>query len=781
MAEQPQRSASKADFLFRVADKTADLFKVVAFTGREEISQLFHFRVEVCTSDTDVAMEDVVGKACTLVITGQTGERYVNGIVRQFERLGEATHLIYYAVEIVPAHWLLTKRQQCRIFQKHNCSDMTAPGIIKKVFELAGITNDYFREATQGTYVEREYVVQYRESDFDFISRLMEEEGVFYFFEHTETGHKMVFGDGPTAHVAVPNSAEVTFREKLGMVSEEEKEFIHALRERMQVQTGKVSLDDFNFEKPGEDLLSSHAGDEYTALEYADYPGRFLEKADGKKLAEIRMQEFACRKHTYQMNGGIRALLPGFKFSLIEHPNQNYNQEYLVVSLSHRGFQPQSAEAEAGGARGMEYGVEIETILAAAPFRPARVTPKPVIYGTQTAMVCGPSGEEIFPDKYGRVKVQFHWDRQGQYDENSSCWIRVCQGLAGGQYGIMFLPRVGQEVVVDFLEGDPDRPLIVGRVFNNDLMPPYTLPDEKTKSTIKTHSSKGGGGTNEIRFEDKKGSEQLFLHAEKDLHIRSKADTVHTVGGNHHLDVGEAQKIKVGSSRGLSVGGDNSVSVGGKHSHKVTGNVMEEYGASQSTKVTGERYLKCSSFIVDASSAITLKVGGNFVVIDAAGVAIKGTLVMINSGGAAMPSTITDTLAGPASPDEADEATPGHDITYSATPGTETPLDIPTMPEPPEPEEPEPEEEQTWAEFQLLDDDNNPVADEPYRVVLGDGTERTGSTDGQGLVRIENVKAGTSIKISFPNRGDDEWEFERRIGPDAGATQTGGGTGTQTP
>lgn len=777
MPETMPRSASKADFLFRVADKTAEQLKVVAFTGREEMSRLYHFRVELCSDDPEIPIAALIGKPCTLTLHGWYGARHINGIVRLFERLGEATHLTYYAAELVPVFWLLTQRQQCRIFQSHNCPDMSVPGIIRKVFETAGITTDYYREAIQGQHEAREYVVQYRESDYDFISRLMEEEGIYYFFEHTIDGHKMVLADGPAAHVALPDCAEIPFREKTGMVTEQSKEIIHSLRERVQIQPGKVSLDDFNFENPQKPMEATTAAADFTALEIADYPGRYVDRAVGSVFARMRLEEFQCRKRVFQLTGGVRALLPGYKVRLIEHPNQNLNQEYLLTAVVHRGFQPQSAEAEAAAGRGLEYSADVEALLGAATFRPARVTPKPVVHGSQTAIVVGPSGEEIFPDRYGRVKVQFHWDREGRYDENSSCWIRVSQGMAGGQYGMMFLPRVGQEVVVDFLEGDPDRPIIVGRVFNNDQMPPYKLPDEKTKSCIKTHSSKGGGGTNEIRFEDKKGQEQLLLHAEKDLHIRSKHDTVHTVGNDMHHKIGANLKQAVDASRSVAVAADDALEVGGKRCVKVKGNVLEEFGAAHSEKVTGERFLKAQSFIVEAQQGITLKVGGNFVVIDMVGVAIKGNLVLINSGGAATPSTIADVLKRPAAPAEADEVTPGRDVTYQATPVEGEQISVERLPQPPAEQQTEEQPEPTWVEFQLLDDLENPVPDEPYVVRLSDGPQQTGTTDAEGMCRFD-LPHGQTARISFPNRGDEEWEYKRTVGPQA--LSAGGAGSSQT-
>ena len=303
-----------------------------------------------------------------------------------------------------------------------------------------------------------------------------------------------------------------------------------------------------------------------------------------------------------------RGLMSGYRFTLIDHPKDTPNLEYLVPQISHRATQTQSGQEEGDGSQpGTQHELDVRCIASDLPYRPPRVTPRPTVLGSQTARVTGPTGEEIYTDEYGRVKVKFHWDREGEHDENASCWIRVSQGMAGGNYGIMFLPRVGQEVVVDFLEGNPDQPLIIGRVYNGDHMPPYPLPDEKTKSVIKTHSSKGGGGNNEIRFEDLKGKEQLFLQAQRMMDTRVKASHMHTIGGSYHLDVGgekdgelfgeyrqliyEAKHTHVKGERaaliekddGLQVDGNVSISVGGTLSTVVGRDVVEDFGAATST------------------------------------------------------------------------------------------------------------------------------------------------------------------------------------------------------
>ena len=755
MAEQPHiREAHVADYTLRVGDLTRDELRVVSFEGVEAISELYMFRI-VCVADqVDISTDSVLGKPAVLWIATATSVRHVNGVIRRFVRAGEGHTLGHYELELVPSHWLLTRRFKSRIFQEHNCPDMSVPGILKKVFLDAGLPEDRFRFALERTYKPQEYVVQYRESDMNFAARLMEEEGIFFFFEHTNTSHKMVIADSGVAHVEAEDAAQIPFRAPSGLVPEEEHVF--SAVDEQDIVHSAVALDAFNFEKPALELAGAATGEETTALEFSDFPGDYYEQAVGQVRAERTLEGFQCRKRTIRMVATARGLLPGFKFTLTDFSSSDLNREYVVTRIEHSGVQSQSGEAETLDGPQRPYTARIAAIFSNVPFRPARITPRPVVLGTQTAIVAGPAGEEIYTDKYGRVKVQFHWDREGRHDENSSRWIRVSHGSAGGQYGMMFLPRIGQEVIVDFLNGDPDRPIIVGRVYNGDHMPPYALPDEKTKSTIKTNSSKGGGGTNEIRFEDLKGEEQLLLNAEKDFHLRAKNCSVETIGGSRSVGVGGSQATKIGQNRSLKIECDDAVEVGAKRSLTVCGNLIEKIGDDHAEEVGGERFMKAMTVIIEAGMGITLKGPGGFIKIDPAGVTIQGNLVLINSGGAAMSSGITDPADEPKDPSSADKVKPGQDTRYTAAGLTDTPAEIEELPE-----------HRTFVEFQLLEPGGDPVADEPYVVRLPDGSEQTGNTDAEGKCRFEEIEPG-SARISFPQRENNEW---RRVRVDSEETE----------
>ncbi|HYO64316.1 MAG TPA: type VI secretion system tip protein TssI/VgrG, partial [Pyrinomonadaceae bacterium] len=342
---------------------------------------------------------------------------------------------------------------------------------------------------------------------------------------------------------------------------------------------GKYTVTDFNFETPMLDLTAQVTGRDERQFEVYDFPGEYETKDDGERLAGIRMHEEESPRVVVTGAGTCRAFTPGYKFDLREHYRRDLNKPYTLLSVYHSCDHGMNFRSGDGAGADFSYVNQFQCIPHPDPFRPPRTAPVPVVHGTQTAIVVGPKGEEIYADKYGRVKVQFHWDRMGKYDEKSSCWVRVSQNWAGKRWGAMFLPRIGQEVIVDFLEGDPDRPIITGRVYNAASMPPYALPGEKTKSTVKTNSSKGGGGFNELRFEDKKGAEQIFIHAERDEDVRIKNDRREWVGRDTHLIVKRDQLEKVEGDKHLTVTGDRNEKVGGTVSLKAGQDVQEKVGA----------------------------------------------------------------------------------------------------------------------------------------------------------------------------------------------------------
>ena len=571
-----------------------DVLLLKDITGEEGISRLYSFNLNLLSDNHSISFKNIIGKNVTISIALTDGKtRYLNGIVSAFSQshAGEQTKadiiLSSYTATVVPWLWLLTRTTDSRIFQ-----NMTVPEIVEKIFKEKNF-ND-FKLNLKGSYAKREYCVQYRETDFNFISRLLEDEGIYYFFQHEDGKHTLILADDPGGHQPCPEQGIARCRLHEGGVYDED--MIDTLLMKQEIRAGKYTLNDFNFEMPNTSLKAEEPSNQKLGpgeLEYYNYPGGYGKKSEGDRLAKIRMQKEEARITTFHGTCNCRAFTSGYKFKLEDfYRTDMNNKEYVLTGIRHEGSQTYStgdAEAEE------TYKNEFTCIPFDVPYRHPRGTPKPVVQGAQTAIVVGPGGEEIYPDKYGRVKVQFHWDREGKKNENSSCWVRVSQVWAGAGWGAMFIPRIGHEVIVDFLEGDPDRPIITGRVYNGNNQPPYPLPAEKTKSTIKSNSSQGGGGFNELRFEDKKGNEEVYLQGEKDWNILIKHDKGQTIGHDDQLSVGNNQTIAVGVDRTETVGKNESITI--------AINKAETIGAAKELTIGG-------AYQVSVGAAMNETVGG---------------------------------------------------------------------------------------------------------------------------------------------------------------------------
>lgn len=565
----------------------ADKLLVRAFDGDERISGLFRYSLELVSEDKALDFTSIVGKNATVTLALNDGTKhYFNGVVARFVQEDADERLATYHAELRPWLWQLTLTANCQIFQNKSTLD-----IITSVFGDLGFTD--FRDATTKTYDPREYCVQYNETAFDFISRLMEDEGIFYFFEHEDGKHTLVLADDADAHVSCPGLADGA-RYRASAIAHTDDRAVTRCRIEQHVVTGKFAHDDFNFETPSTDLLTNVDGADGTMRVY-EYPGGFLKKDAGESRANLRMEAHEHPRKVMHGEGHVRAFVAGYKFDLKEHYRDDANASYVLRRVSHAATQEQ-------------YTNNFEAFPADTPFRAPRRTPRPVIAGVQTAIVTGKSGEEIWTDKYGRVKVQFHWDQKGTNDENSSCWIRVDQGWAGKQWGGIFLPRIGQEVVVSFEEGDPDRPVVTGAVYNAEQTVPYALPDEQTKSTVKTNSSKGGGGFNEIRFEDKKDSEEVYVHAQKDHNIVVENDRTKDVKNK------ETNTIKSDRSTTISEGNDTYVVAKGNRTFQVqAGNETYEVKGTRDLTITGnETHTDKADYTQKVTGNYTLEVTGNY-------------------------------------------------------------------------------------------------------------------------------------------------------------------------
>jgi type VI secretion system secreted protein VgrG len=692
-----------------------DKLLLTGFTGQEAISRLFHFHLTTLSEDTAIDFTQIVGQNVTVNVNkADDSQRYFNGIVSHFACTGKEGDMVRYELQVVPNLWTLSRYADCRIY--HN-KDVTE--IVKAVLDERSI--EYQASFTAG-YNKLEYCVQYRETDFNFISRLMEHFGIFYFFKHEDSSHTMMLGDSTSAHQECPGQSSASFNLAGGGL--DAGDVVNAWSIGQELRSGKHSLTDYNFTTSTTDLLSQESTIYTVAnnagMEIFDYPGPHLTTSDGSVLAKLRMEEDEA-VHKIARGGSVcRCFTTGYKFDLQEHPLDAMNATYLLTEIQHVATVAGtyrddagvgSAVAAAAAAAGGEdtYSNHFTCIPSDVPFRPARVTPKPFVQGPQTATVVGKGddkdsdddqeaggdGEEIWVDKFGRVLVHFPWDR----GRDMSCWMRVSQDWAGQGWGMINIPRVGQEVIVSFLEGDPDRPIITGRVYNDVQTVPYSLPENGTRTTLRTSTSTGGGTAhyNELRFEDKQGSEQVFVRGEKDYDTRIVNDSREWIGNNRSLMVVKDQMEKVSGDLHLQVEGkkfekvtkeahltvedktfekfnaDFNQHVQTNWNHKSDQNVSiqagqnmyEKSGMNYAHEAGMEIHLKAGmTMVLEAGVQLSLKVGGSFVDIGPAGVSISGPMVMINSGGAAgsgsgsSPTSPTDAQA-PKDPDEADDGSKG--------------------------------------------------------------------------------------------------------------------------
>jgi type VI secretion system secreted protein VgrG len=631
-----------------------DTLMIERLVGEEAVSEPYVIHLDLLSTDSAIDSATLLRKPVSVVVDLESGgQRYFHGVVRRFAQLGRAEGLVSYRAEVVPVLWFLSLTSNCRTFQQ-----ISVPDIIKKIL---GERSVEVSMNLTGSYAPRDYCVQYRESDLAFLSRLMEAEGIFYFFKHEAGKHTMVLADSPSAVVPGPVS-------KLSMGTDYGADRITELVVDTEVVGGKVTLADYNEITPrrmeSSAVASTTGSQQYESY---DYPGKFAAAPDGERLARLRIEEAESLSFVVNGRTPYRGLATGQKMDVTSHYRRDVNQSYHVLSADHLGTENGYRSKEGGSA--FDFSTSFQAIPYAVPYRPARVTPKSLVQGSQTAVVVGPMGEEIFVDKYGRVKVQFFWDRLGKKDEQSSSWVRVSSSWAGKQWGAIHIPRIGQEVVVDFLEGDPDRPIITGRVYNAEQMPPYELPANSTQSGVKSRSAKAGSPANfnEFRFEDKIGSEQVFLHAEKNFDLEVEKDQTHWVGHDRTKTVDHDETTHVKHDRTETVDNNETITIHGARvatidkdeTATIHGNRAVTLDKSETLTVnTGNRAVSIQSgndslqigmgnlatdvgmgnvsvkagagaISYQAMQGIELKVGQNSIKVDQSGITIKGLMVSI--------------------------------------------------------------------------------------------------------------------------------------------------------
>jgi type VI secretion system secreted protein VgrG len=585
--------------------------KLASLTGHEQISRPFEYVLTLfggeAGADGALDADKILGEAVTVTLhTGSGAQRYFNGICTEFAHVGFSERFHEYRAVLRPAFWLLSRRADCRIFQKKSTTDIYAD-----VCQQAGSIDH--RLSLSGTYEPWEYRVQYRESDFDFLSRLLEHDGIYYYFEHSNGKHTMVLTDDVGKLTSVSGYDEVPYYPPSTNAGQRERDHLSEWAVYRSFQAAAFASLEYNFETPAAAARAASPvakRKDSGKYEIFDYPAGAREFNAGsvEKLAKVRAEQLHAAQSVARSQGDAAGLGAGRIFKLKGHPRKDFNKKYLILSttiaISSDEAKTQGAGAGAsssssaagGGSQHLEaqFAIAIEAAEADAPYRPERLTQKPMIQGSQTAKVVGASGKEIWTDKYGRVKVQFHWDRHGKSDDSSSCWVRVASNWAGKNWGAQQVPRVGQEVVVSFLDGDPDRPLIIGSVYNAEQMVPYDLPTNATQSGVKSRTSTDGTADNfnELRFEDKKGSEEIYLHAEKNMQV--------VIENNQTISVGATKKDK--GDRTTTIQNDDKLSVGNDLTVTVTGKETRTITKARSTTAKDDDTL-------DVTKKLTLKAG----------------------------------------------------------------------------------------------------------------------------------------------------------------------------
>ncbi|WP_350327483.1 type VI secretion system tip protein TssI/VgrG [Pectobacterium aroidearum] len=611
-------------FTVNVGALAAGTFAVVDFRLDEGLNRPFSLSLSLASALPDVDFGTVLDQSCELMIWYE-GElkRRVSGIISGFTQGDTGFRRTRYQAEVRPALWRLGLRTNARIFQAQK-----PEAIISTLLEESGITDYAF--ALRHEHAVREYCVQYRESDLAFVTRLAAEEGMYFFHEYEEGKHRVVFADDAGALTKGP---ELFFN--LATQGLSEGEYVRRFHYAERVSTAEVELKDYSFKTPAYGLshkkMSGELEHQRESYQHYDYPGRYKHDPSGKAFSGYRLDALRSGAVTSEGESNCAGLMPGNTFTLTEHPNTTLNAVWQTVSVTHVGQQPQALEEESGG-EPTTMSNSFAVISAKKTWR-AVMPYKPMVDGPQIATVVGPVGEEIYCDKFGRIKLQFPWDRYGASNDQSSCWVRVSQGWAGGQYGMIAIPRIGHEVIVSFLEGDPDQPIVTGRTFHVTNPTPYPLPANKTRTVLRTKTHQGEG-FNELRFEDQAGQEEIYLHGQKDLKALVENDVVWHIKHDAHTEIDNERVTRIKANDHLTVENEKRDHVKGDHSMTVDASMHQKLGQALLVEAGEEVHVKAGAKVVlEAGAELTLKVGGSFVKIDPSGVTLVGPGIKMNSGG----------------------------------------------------------------------------------------------------------------------------------------------------
>lgn len=595
--------ASSAQFTFEFMD-VAYKVSVLSFNAAENVSHVSGANIKLVSEEV-IACEDVIRQEGTLTIVNPEGfgqpDRYINGIIRSFRYIETKGRFHVYEAQLVSSLWLLSLKQNCRIFQ-----DMKLQDIVGKILQESGITSDLYEFRLDKEDIFNKFNMQYNETDLHFVSRLLEKEGIFYFFEHYKDKHVLVFCDTDAYYQDIEGDSSVPFNGG-GMVSAN-KVSISSFDYSDRIRPSVVTHTNYNFKTPSADLKTdckSKYNNPDEEFEIYSYPSSHGKTDRGDHLAQIRLETIAALKEKGRGSSNCTRLTSGATFTLTGHNVAKFDQEYFIFGIAHGGAQPGALKELADKDVTPGYSNIFMVIPSSVTYRPEQRHGKPMVPGLLSAIVTGPKGEEIWPDEYGRVNVQFHWDREGKMDEKSSCWLRTIQFWNGGSYGSQFIPRIGDEVLVSFVNGDMDYPIITGSVVNEAKQPNYSLPANKTQSGIKTRSTPGGtdANFNELRFEDKMGSEEVYLQGEKDWNILIKNDKGQRIGHDETLTVGNDRTKFVVMNQSETIGVNKTIQVGVNHTETIGANETKTVGSCK-TETIG------INFMETIGAAKELSIGG---------------------------------------------------------------------------------------------------------------------------------------------------------------------------
>ncbi len=569
-------------------DVEGTTYRVLRYDLIDDMFEVPRLHVEIMSDDGDAPEPaDLVNKAATFTLIRSDGapKRFFYGKAVTVARVPNSDDIRTVHLEIAPALWQLQKRADCRIFQKLSVVD-----ILKKVLEGGGVPSSQQEWKTTESYSPRDYTVQYRETDLDFLTRLCSEEGIYFAVHHKDGKDMVVFGDKPDGLGDIEGVKNLGFMAEMGGHGAVDK--VMRVSRTAKVKTDKVTLRDYNPEKPKLKLEATVEGTDDGAheLEVYQYPARAADPGAAKRLAQILLESVQAERDTVHGDTGTLTMAPGLRFEIEEHPYDPINEEYMLTRVRLRGTTPRMGQQKAGADANATFSCQFWGVpTKTTKYRPPRLAREAIVPGLQTAFTTGPSGQEIHVDAAGQVKAQFHWDRLGKMDDASSRWMRTSQIPTGGS---MFLPRMKWEVTIRHNEGDADKPYVMGRLYNGTIPPPYNLPKEAAKSSIQTNTSPGGGSSNEIRTGDSKGGEEMFFNASKDMSIEVKNNLTESIGNDLKRKVGSNQKKDVTDSTSGNVGSNQKVTVSGNQTVHVETFMVDDIGGNHELKISGNRDMK---------------------------------------------------------------------------------------------------------------------------------------------------------------------------------------------